>query len=148
SVVTGQSTISPQYFPRHATSFFDTLYYNTPKHNIKIGGELSFGTTGFESHFFEHGSYTFTTDAVFNNNDAATYPLSFTIRLPGRFTYSSKQIAASAKADWHAADRVRLNLGLRYDVDTTLRMNDIYSETLANPAYAGLKNFISPDRGT
>src|SRR5262245_2457192 len=148
SAVTGQSTISPQYFPRHATSFFDTLYYNTPKHNIKIGGELSFGTTGFESHFFEHGSYTFTTDAAFNNNDPATYPLSFTIRVPGTFTYSSKQIAAFAQDDWHAADRVRLNLGLRWDVDTNLRMNDIYSEILANPAYAGLKNFISPDRGT
>jgi len=148
SVTTGQSTISPQYFPRHASTLYDTLYYNTPKHNFKFGGSLAFATTGFESHFYEHGSYTFTTDTPFNANNAATLPLSFTIRLPGTFTYDSKQIALFIQDDWHLADRVRLNLGLRYDLDTNLRMNDSYSQILSDPAYAGLKNFISVPRGT
>jgi hypothetical protein len=148
SVTTGQSTISPQYFPRHVSTLYDTLYYNTPNHNVKFGGSLALATTGFESHFYEHGSFTFTTDAPFNVNNPATYPLSFTIRVPGTFTYSSKQIALFMQDDWHVADRVRLNLGVRYDLDTNLRANDAYDTILSNPSFAGLKNFISPDRGT
>jgi hypothetical protein len=148
SVTTGQSTISPQYFPRHASTVYDTLYYNTPNHNVKIGGSLTFATTGFESHFYEHGSFTFTTDAPFDPNNAATWPLSFTIRLPGIFSYASKQIALFLQDDWHPASRVRLNLGVRYDLDTNLRMNDSYDAILNNPSFVGLKAFISPDRGT
>jgi hypothetical protein len=148
SVQTGQSTISPQYFPRHTTTLYDTLYYNTPNHNLKVGGSLAFASTSFESHFYEHASYTFTTDAAFDVNNALTWPLSFTIRLPGKFTYNSTQIALFVQDDWHAAERVRLNLGLRYDLDTNLRANDFYDDILSDPAFAGLKNFISADRGT
>ena len=147
-MVTGQSTISPQYFPRHTATVFDTLYYTTPRHNFKFGGSLALASTSFESHFYEHASYTFTTDAPFDSNNPATWPLSFTIRLPGKFTYDSKQIALFMQDDWHITDRVRLNLGLRYDLDTNLRANDFYSSILSNPAYAGLKNFISAPRGT
>jgi outer membrane receptor protein involved in Fe transport len=148
SAVTGQSTISPQYFPRHTSTIYDTVYLNSANHNIKVGGSLAFATTGFESHFFEHGSFTFTTDVPFDANNAATWPFSFTIRLPGDFVYRSKQVALFLQDDWHVADRVRLNLGLRYDLDTNLRANDFYAGILAAPAFAGLKNFISPDRGT
>ena len=147
SVVTGQST-SPGYFPRHTATVYDTLYYNAPNHNFKFGGSLTLASTSFESHFYEHGSYTFTTDAPFDSGNAATWPLSFTIRLPGKFTYHSKQIALFIQDDWHVADRVRLNLGLRYDLDTNLRANDFYSSVLSDPAFAELKNFISSPRGT
>ncbi len=40
------------------------------------------------------------------------------------------------------------NLGLRYDLDPTLRLNDFYARALADPSLAGLGAFISPDRGT
>src|SRR4029450_3315358 len=127
---------------------YDTLYYNTPNHNIKIGGSLAIASTSFEAHFYEHASYTFTTDGAFDVNNAVTWPLSFTIRLPGKFTYDSNQIALFIQDDWHATERVRLNLGIRYDLDTNLRANDFYSDILSDPAFAGLKNFISADRGT
>ena len=147
SVVTGQST-SPGYFPRHTATVYDTLYYNAPNHNFKFGGSLALASTSFESHFYEHGSYTFTTDAPFDSGNAATWPLSFTIRRPGKFTYHSKQIGLFIQDDWRVADRVRLNLGLRYDLDTNLRANDFYSSILSDPAFAGLENFISSPRGT
>jgi Carboxypeptidase regulatory-like domain len=147
SVQTGQSTISPQYFPRHASTVYDTLYLNTANHNVKIGGSLAFATTGFESHFYEHGAFTFTTDTPFDANNAATWPFSFQIRLPGNFVYDSKQLALFAQDDWHMTSRVRLNLGIRYDLDTNLRNNDFYASILSNPSYAGLSSFISTDRG-
>ena len=136
SVVTGQST-SPGDFPRRIATAYDTLYYNTPKHHVKVGGSLALASTSFESHFYEHGSYTLTTDAPFDSGNAATWPFSFTIRLPGKVTYHSKQIAVFIQDDWHVADRVRLNLGLRYDLDTNLRANDFYSRILSDPAFAG-----------
>jgi len=147
SATTGQSTISPQYFPRHASTFYDTLYVNTANHNLKYGGSLTFATTGFESHFYEHGAFTFTTDVPFDANNPTTWPFSFQIRLPGDFVYDSKQVALFAQDDWHVANRLRLNLGIRYDLDTNLRANDFYASILNNPSYAGLSNFISTDRG-
>ena len=41
-----------------------------------------------------------------------------------------------------------MNLGLRYDLDPTLRLNDFYTKALADPTLAGLSAFVSGDRGT
>ena len=143
----GQNGVAPQYFPRTNHSFFDTFYLNTAAHSVKIGGELTFATSNFEAHFTEHGSFSFTTDAAFNVNDPRTWPQSFTQQTPGFYTYKSKQIAGFVQDDWRIHNRVRLNLGLRYDLDTNLRINDFYTSLLANPLYRGLDYFISTDRG-
>ena len=44
----------------------------------------------------------------------------------GVYDYNSHILAAYAQDDWRVTDRLRLNLGLRYDLDTNLRMNDVY----------------------
>ena len=44
-------------------------------------------------------------------------------------------------------DRVRLNLGLRYDVNTNLRDNEFYESLLGDPKFAGIDRFVSRDRG-
>ena len=49
---------------------------------------------------------------------------------------------------WHAAARLRVNVGLRYDLDPTLRLNDVYAQALDDPALRGLETFVSRDRGT
>jgi hypothetical protein len=146
SITTGQSTISPQYFPRRTSSIDDSFYINLPSADIKFGGQLTFATTSFQSHFYEHGSFTFTSDAPFNPLDPGTAPFSFTIGAPGNYDYSSKQIGLFVQDDWHLASRVRLNLGVRYDLDTNLRNNDFYASILNNPAYNGIQNFISNGR--
>ena len=143
----GQNGVAPQYFPRTNHGFFDTFYLNTSRHSIKIGGELTFAESNFEAHFTEHGSFSFTTDVPFNSSDPRTWPQSFTMQSPGFYTYNSKQVAGFVQDDWRIHDRVHLNLGLRYDLDTNLRINEFYDMLLANPLYQGLDYFISSDRG-
>jgi hypothetical protein len=143
----GQNGVDPQYFPRTNHGIFDTFYINTAKHDIKIGGELTFASSNFEAHFTEHGSFSFTTDLPFDINNSRTWPQSFTMQTPGFYNYKSKQIAVFIQDDWRVHDRVRLNLGLRYDADTNLRNNDFYTMLLANPMYNGLDYFVSSNRG-
>src|SRR6185295_3956816 len=44
--------------------------------------------------------------------------------------------------------RIRVNAGLRYDIDLNLRLNDFYRQALDDPNFKGLDRFISRDRGT
>ncbi len=143
----GQNGVAPQYFPRKIGSFFETFYINTPRHDIKIGGEFTRASSNFEAHFTEHGAYNFLTDAPFDPADSRTWPFTFVQQTPGFYNYSSNQIAAFVQDDWRVSDRIRLNLGLRYDIDTSLRQNDVYADLLANPRYKGIENFVSADRG-
>ncbi len=143
----GQNPVDPQYFPRTNVSIFDTMYINLPRHDIKMGADITFASSNFEAHFTEHGSFIFTTDAPFDANTRTTWPQSFVMQTPGGYNYKSKQIAAYFQDDWRVRDNVRLNLGVRYDVDTNLRNNDFYYGLLGNPRYAGLSTFISSDRG-
>src|SRR5262249_4805387 len=126
SATTGQMTNSPQGFPRDKYAFYDTFYINAATHDIRLGGSVAAATTGFDSHFNERGSFRFVTDAPFDVNDPATWPFSFTIGVPGLFEYKSKQIGLFAQDTWRVADRIRVNMGVRYDVDTNLRNNDFY----------------------
>jgi hypothetical protein len=143
----GQNGIAPQYFPRTVISFNDTWFLTTPTHNFKVGGDLVVGRYNFEAHFNESGRFTFNTDAPFNANDPSTWPFSFTQQEPGDRKYNSNEIALYVQDDWRVQDRVRLNLGLRYDLTTNLRSNDFYYSLLDDPQYAGIENFISRDRG-
>jgi hypothetical protein len=147
SYTTGQNGVAPQYFPRKIGSVFETFYINTPKHDLKIGGEFTRASSNFEAHFNEHGAFTFLTDTPFNPAVSQTWPFTFVQQTPGFYNYSSNQIAAFVQDDWRIRDRVRLNLGLRYDIDTSLRQNDLYKSLLANPLYKGIENFVSADRG-
>lgn len=144
----GQTGIAPQYFPRTVASAYNTLYVNTARHDIKIGGDFTTGRYEFEAHFNENGLFSFTTDAPFDRNNSATWPFSFTQRKPGFYKYRSNQLALYVQDDWRLFDRVRLNLGLRYDLDTNLRNNDFYDTLLTDPRYAGIERFISADRGS
>ena len=137
----------PQFFPRSKTTIYDTLYYNLAKHDIKFGGNFAVASTSFDSHVFENGQFTFTSDAPFNQADPNTWPAYFTIANPGYFTYKSKQIAAFVDDTYRVSTNFRLNLGLRYDLDTNLRDNDFYYGLLSNPAYAGIENWVSSNRG-
>jgi hypothetical protein len=147
SVTTGKPPYFPQFFPRDKTTIYDTMYINLPKHDLKFGGALGIAATSFDAHVFEHGLFTFITDAPFDPNDSTTWPVFLNIANPGYFTYKSKQITLFVDDTWRVGPRVRLNLGLRYDLDTNLRDNDFYYGLLKDPSWAGLDNFVSSDRG-
>ena len=42
---------------------------------------------------------------------------------------------------------VRLNLGIRYDLDTNMRLNDFFEGLIGDPRFPGIERFISKDRG-
>lgn len=147
SVETGKPPYFPQFFPRHKTTIYDTLYLNLAKHDLKFGGSFANASTSFDAHVFEHGQFQFATDAPFNQNDPTTWPIFFTIANPGYFPWYSKQIAFFADDTWRVTPRFSLNLGVRYDLDTNLRDNDFYTRLLKDPAFAGISNFASANRG-
>lgn len=148
SVTTGQNTTSPQFFPRTRIQVFDTLYKTAGRHDLKFGGDWTYAMHSYEAHFFESGAWQFATDQPFDRNNQATWPINFVQQTTGTYDYNSNIFAAYVQDDWRVADRLRVNLGLRYDLDTNLRMNDVYADVLANPIYAGLDRFVSNDRGT
>lgn len=148
SVTTGQNWTSPQFFPRSRIQVFETFYKTAGNHDLKFGGDYTYAKHQYEAHFYESGYWQFTTDAPFDAANPATWPFAFVQQTNGLYDYNSHIIAAYVQDDWRVSDRLRLNLGLRYDLDTNLRMNDVYAQVLADPAYAGLENFVSADRGT
>lgn len=147
SISTGPAPTWPQAFPRKKTTVSETLYYTTARHDVKIGGDYSYSTGSYESYANNTGQFTFTTDLPFDVNNRATWPISLVMQTPGKYSFASSQIALYAQDNWRIADRVRINLGLRYDYDSDLRHADFYKSLIANPAYAGIEKFVSDDRG-
>lgn len=147
SVTTGQNWTSPQFFPRTRFQIFETLYTTRGDHDLKFGFDWTHARHGYEAHFYESGYWQFATDAPFNPSSDATWPFAFVQQTNGNWNYNSNILAAYVQDDWRLSDRFRVNLGLRYDLDTNLRMNDVYEQVLADPAYAGIENFVSNDRG-
>ncbi|MEZ5292301.1 MAG: TonB-dependent receptor [Vicinamibacterales bacterium] len=148
SVTTGQNWTSPQFFPRTRLQVFETFYKTAGNHDLKVGADYTYAKHSYEAHFYESGYWQFGTDAPFNAAVPSTWPIAFVQQTNGNYDYNSHILAAYAQDDWRVTDRLRLNLGLRYDLDTNLRMNDVYRRVLADPTYAGLDNFVSSDRGT
>lgn len=148
SVTTGQNWTSPQFFPRTRLQLFETLYKSAGSHDLKAGADYTYAMHTYEAHFYESGYWQFGTDAPFDRNNAATWPIAFVQQTNGTYDYNSHILAAYAQDDWRVTNRLRLNIGLRYDLDTNLRMNGVYKRVLADPAYKGLENFVSADRGT
>ena len=92
--------------------------------------------------------FTFTTDPPFDANDSARPGRSsFVQQTPGFYNYSSNQIAGFVQDDWRVTDRVRLNLGLRYDLDTNLRDNNFYDDAARQPALRASRISSAADRG-
>jgi hypothetical protein len=143
----GQNTVDPQYFPRTNFSVIDTLFVNTLRHDLKFGLDVRHASSSYDAHYYERGVFTFTTDAPFDVNNQTTWPVSMQMETPGLFTYDSNNIVGYVQDDWRIHDRVRLNLGLRYDLDTNLRDNDFTAALLSDPAFAGIENFVGSDRG-
>ncbi|MGH9383153.1 MAG: TonB-dependent receptor domain-containing protein [Vicinamibacterales bacterium] len=148
SVTTGQNWTSPQFFPRTRIQLFETLYKTAGRHDLKVGGDYTYAMHTYDAHFYESGYWQFSTDAPFSAANQATWPIAFIQQTTGVYDYNSHIFAAYAQDDWRVADRIRVNLGVRYDLDTNLRMNDVYARVLKDPAYRGLENFVTADRGT
>ncbi len=144
---TGQNPTLPQYFPRTNHTIGDTLFLSGAKNDIKIGGELTKVYSTYQSHYYEHGQFTFTTNAPFDINNSATYPTLFVQQSNGNYFYRQLQYSAFVQDDYKVKPNLTLNIGFRYDFNTNLRNDKFYTGLLANSFFAGINNFISPNRG-
>jgi len=126
----------------------NALYVHTSRSDFKVGGEMTLGTHKMDSHVFENGFFEFGTDAPFDFANPATWPTAFTQQKPVTVTYRSQEFGVFAQNDWHIGNQLRLNAGLRYDIDFNLRLNDFYGRALDDANFRGLDLFISRDRGT
>jgi Carboxypeptidase regulatory-like domain/TonB dependent receptor-like, beta-barrel len=144
----GQTNRDSQLVPRTKLAALETVYLRAGRHDLKFGGEAAFATHDLDAHVFEYGVFRFTTEAPFNPDVSSTWPVSFEQQRPTVFTYRSRELSAFVQDDWSPLDRLRVNAGLRYDLDLNLRINDFYQRELADPALAELGHFISANRGT
>jgi hypothetical protein len=142
----GQDTTVPQDFPRQRYQVFDTFYVNSPAHDLKFGGDFEFAHHEYDAHFFQAGYFQFGTDLPFDVNSRTTWPISFTMQTPGHWQFDSKALNTFVDDTWRIADRLRLNLGVRYHFDADLRLSEFYNSLLDNPQYKNLDKFVSRDR--
>src|SRR4029453_2001349 len=94
------------------------------------------------------GYFRFSMDAAFDPALPQTWPTQFMRQAPNVQRYASRELALFVQDDWGPGARVRFSVGLRYDLNPTLRINDFYAAALRDPALAGLETFVSGDRGT
>lgn len=148
SVTTGQTLFDWQTLARTRVVLSDTVFVSRGNHDLKLGGDLAVGNHRLDSHFLEDGVFVFSTDVLFDPQVSGTWPVLFQQQPPNVQTYRAWQLAFFVQDDWRAASRLRFNLGLRYDLDPTLRINGFYRDLLRTHALDGLDQFVSGDRGT
>ncbi|MCU1324279.1 MAG: Carboxypeptidase regulatory-like protein [Acidobacteriaceae bacterium] len=144
----GQNPTLPQYFPRTNHTISDTVFFSTAKHQIKVGAELAKIYSTYQSHYYEHGQFNFTTDVPFDINNTATYPQSFVMQSTGEYFYRQLQYTGFIQDDYKLLPNLTINAGFRYDFNSNLRNNKFYNGLLANSFFSGINNFVSSDRGT
>jgi hypothetical protein len=148
SVTTGVTNPDAWVVPVTRVAVSNALYFHTPLSDFKVGGEMAFGTHDQDSHVFENGFFEFETDLPFDSANPATWPTAYNQQKPVTVTYRSREYGVFAQNDWRLGNRMRVNAGLRYDIDLNLRLNDFYRRALDDPNFRGLDRFLSRDRGT
>ena len=87
-------------------------------HSFKAGIDASFIDLFSEFHNNLDGTFTFTTSAPFNPAVASTYPTQFTGNVGDPIVNLNNNIyAAFVQDQWRPADRLTVNLGLRWDFE-------------------------------
>jgi hypothetical protein len=71
------------------------------------------------------GNWTFPRDTPYNANDPTTWPTQYTNTLPTYGDIPVKHFSAYVQDDWELTHRLTLNLGLRYDVQTGVFIEDV-----------------------
>jgi hypothetical protein len=137
-----------QTFPRSRLALMDAVYWHAGGHDLKFGGEFAFGRNELDAHFFQDGWFRFSMDAAFDASNPQTWPTQFMWQPPNVQRYAMRELALFVQDDWRPTARVRFSVGLRYDLNPTLRANDFYAAALRDPALTGLETFVSGDRGT
>ena len=123
SSVTGHHYCCPQRFEENRIEILDTFTKVFPtdkgEHTVKFGGDyIHVGSDIIFQQYFG-GGYFFTTDDPFDPNNPDTFPTYFFVGVGNpRNENSNHQFSVFIQDDWRVNDRLTLNLGLRYDIET------------------------------
>jgi len=145
-------TIGAAYYysveARHRHQLYDTMYFNLPKHNIKVGGDVTFMKTGYCSCAEQNGLFVFVTDAPFNPTDPSTDPVYFEQSInPSHAPLPDKYFGMFAQDDWRLTKKLTLNIGIRWDVDTRVRDNQTMEQAFQLPRNQSLRGVYSEHPG-
>ena len=145
-------TIGAAYYyseeARHRNQFYDTMYFTLPKHNIKVGGNLTFMQTQYCACAEQPGLFVFITDSPFNAADPSTYPVYFEQSInPSNAPLPDKYFGMFVQDDWRVAKNLTLNLGIRWDVDMRVRDNQTMEQAFQLPRNQSLTGILNEHPG-
>lgn len=115
----GAPTNIPQEIPENRYQFVNNFSLFSGNHSFKFGIDASYVWIGGWLYQYVPGYYIFATDAPFDKNNPATYPLAL-ITSPDVANIDSPywQVGIFAQDSWKVTPRLTLNYGLRYNYFT------------------------------
>ena len=118
----GKASNMPQGRTEDRIQIANTFNWLVPdlggSHSFKAGVDASFIDLFSEFHNNLDGTFTFTTSAPFNPAVGSTYPTQFTGNTGDPIVNLNNNIyAAFVQDQWRPADRLTVNLGLRWDFE-------------------------------
>lgn len=122
SSVTGQYYCCPQRFLEDRIEVLDTfthVFSKNGEHAMKFG--VDYIHVGSELTFAQYvgGGYFFSTDDPFDPNNPDTFPTFFELGVGNPTNNDTNhQFSVFVQDDWRVNDRLTLNLGLRYDIES------------------------------
>jgi Carboxypeptidase regulatory-like domain/TonB dependent receptor-like, beta-barrel len=118
----GKASNMPQGRTEDRIQLADTFNWLVPdkagSHTIKVGVDASFIDLFSEFHNNLDGTFTFTTSTPFDPAVASTYPTQYTANAGDPIVNLNNNIyAAFVQDQWRPADRLTINLGVRWDYE-------------------------------
>jgi hypothetical protein len=118
----GKANNLPQWRKERRYQFVDNFSITRSNHDVKFGTDISM-IRGFS--FFPRtndGQFMFSTDRPFDPADLSTYPIQYTVEhFNPYFDLPNELYAFFVQDSWRAGGGLTLNLGVRYDVETSYR---------------------------
>ena len=148
SFTSGASPNLPQEYPRKRGALNETFYWNKGRNTLKVGTRAAYEVLQMIANYYGAGTWNFNTDKPFDPNDSTTWPTAVTIGSgPSGRTYKNSELGFFFQDDIRTSNRITVNFGLRYDLETNLRNNAFIASLLKDPTFPGLNNFVKSPRG-
>jgi hypothetical protein len=116
----GKAANLPQGRTENRFQFVENFSITKGRHDLKTGTDISLirGSSFFPR--TRDGSFTFSTDKPFNPDDLSTYPIQYKVEhFNPNIKLPNELYAFFGQDSWRAGSGLTLNLGLRYDLETS-----------------------------
>jgi hypothetical protein len=114
SSIGGQTTL-PVDLAQNRYTVADDVYWNKTSHNIKFGASMDWTHTLMDQPFQGSGQFTFPSLTAFLQNQPATLLGAVQNQANAERTVDELGFTMYINDDWRIADKLTLNLGLRYN---------------------------------